>query len=202
MLVLSYDPPESVLCDYGKACHAKEDDNTALGPIPTLAPEVWKGMYTNTIDLWAWAIAVVMSFGYRFTKPARITEPGLQKIHHFLQDLTVATPSMHHLINLLERILQLQPEKRPSVDEALQNVCWNPTEETTVHNPQVEISSGDESCGRKPKRVKPSLVSAEEQVKGASVVRHASQAPTTSEATQALSSRAYRAYERDPKQSG
>lgn len=81
MLVLTYDPPKSVFCDYGKACHAKEDNNTVLGSTPILAPEIWKKRYINTVDLWAWAIAVAMCFGYRLTSEARITKPGLKKIY-------------------------------------------------------------------------------------------------------------------------
>ena len=40
MLILSSKPSQAVLCDYGKAAVAKSSTNTAIGPIPTLAPEV------------------------------------------------------------------------------------------------------------------------------------------------------------------
>ena len=41
MLIMSYDPPRASLCDYGKATEAKTSKVTTIGPIHTLAPEVW-----------------------------------------------------------------------------------------------------------------------------------------------------------------
>ena len=53
ILVMSLDPPQAVLCDYGKARHRLKERDTRLGPIPTLAPEV-DGVtdYNNKIDIW------------------------------------------------------------------------------------------------------------------------------------------------------
>lgn len=54
MLILCIDPPRASLCDYGKAIEAKTSTVTTIGPVHTLAPEVWtiskNGPYTAKID--------------------------------------------------------------------------------------------------------------------------------------------------------
>ena len=53
ILVMSDDPPQAALCDYGKATKAEKAFETTIGPIPFLAPEVGEpGGYTNKIDIW------------------------------------------------------------------------------------------------------------------------------------------------------
>ena len=53
LLVMSENPPQAVLCDYGKAVKAEKATQTNIGPIPFLAPEVGeKAGYTNKIDIW------------------------------------------------------------------------------------------------------------------------------------------------------
>ena len=62
MLILCTDPPRASLCDYGKAIEAKTSTVTTIGPIHTLAPEVWTiardGPYTAKIDTWAYGYAI------------------------------------------------------------------------------------------------------------------------------------------------
>ena len=62
MLILSIKPARAALCDYGKATDEETSTITTLGPIPTLAPEVWtvpaKGPYTAKIDMWAYGYAI------------------------------------------------------------------------------------------------------------------------------------------------
>ncbi len=56
MLLLSENPPRAAICDYGKAIEAEVSRDTRIGPIHTLAPEVWTAAesgYTRSIDVWA-----------------------------------------------------------------------------------------------------------------------------------------------------
>ena len=41
MLILSKQPARASICDYGKAIQAETSTVTTIGPICTLAPEVW-----------------------------------------------------------------------------------------------------------------------------------------------------------------
>lgn len=53
LLIMSVDPPQAVLCDYGKAIYADEATSTKIGPIQFLAPEVGDPEgYRDKIDVW------------------------------------------------------------------------------------------------------------------------------------------------------
>ena len=68
MLIMSAEPPQATLCDYGKAIEAEDSAVTTIGPISTLAPEVWSvsmdGPYTSKIDMWAYGYAIAEILGY------------------------------------------------------------------------------------------------------------------------------------------
>ncbi len=57
MLILSYEPPQASVCDYGKVVEAVHSIDTFIGPIHSLAPEVWTANkdspYDAKIDMWA-----------------------------------------------------------------------------------------------------------------------------------------------------
>ena len=67
-LILSTVPPRATLCDYGKAIEAHSSTITTIGPIHTLAPEVWtataKVPYTAKIDARAYGYAIAEILGY------------------------------------------------------------------------------------------------------------------------------------------
>ena len=53
ILVMSENPHQAALCDYGKAVKSSQAFETKIGPIPFLAPEVGgSNGYTNKIDVW------------------------------------------------------------------------------------------------------------------------------------------------------
>ena len=74
ILVLSYDPPQAVINDFGKAIHKPDNNDTCIGPIASLAPEVWTAKegepYNNAIDVWAYghAVAKVLKCGGNYTQ--------------------------------------------------------------------------------------------------------------------------------------
>lgn len=68
LLITSIDPPEAVLCDFGKSIEAQSDTNQFLGPISTRAPEIdGVSPYNEKIDIWS------LGFSY-----CEIAFPGLQ----------------------------------------------------------------------------------------------------------------------------
>lgn len=91
MLVVSYDPPRAALCDYGKAIEAKEATDTRIGPVHTLAPEVWttaeSGPYTANIDTWAYGYAIAEILGYKSPDNSKITRKRLSSIFAKLASL-------------------------------------------------------------------------------------------------------------------
>ena len=68
MLILSYEPPQASVCDYGKVVEAVHSTDTCIGPIHSLAPEVWTANkdspYDAKIDMWAFDYAIAELLGY------------------------------------------------------------------------------------------------------------------------------------------
>ena len=140
MLIMSVKPPQASLCDYGKAIEAANSTVATIGPICTLAPEVWTvstdGPYTAKIDMWAYgyAIAEILGYsvakypgldGYRTNNP-RITRNRhiaiLDMLHAHCNTVTEDEP----LVDLVSKLLVWEPEGRWSADQALEHVCWDP----------------------------------------------------------------------------
>lgn len=140
MLIMSSVPPRASLCDYGKAKEGQTSTYTKIGPIPTLAPEVWavdkKGPYTDKIDLWAygWAIAQILMYALQnskareyFSANYRITPTRHLELLQLLQfDCREKSEEDGPLIDLLFKLLVWNPEERWSAEQALQHVCWSP----------------------------------------------------------------------------
>ncbi|KAF7509015.1 hypothetical protein GJ744_008410 [Endocarpon pusillum] len=132
LLVMSLEPPTGVIIDFGKATKAKWAENTYIGPKHTLAPEVWGTTgYTNKIDIWSWAYAITMKLGYRVPRDNPPIQPERAKaMRHYLTDLAGRSGSLLvGLINLLLRMLQVEPGDRPTAEEALRAKCWDPVME-------------------------------------------------------------------------
>ena len=68
MLILSKFPARASICDYGKAVEAETCTVTTIGPIWTLAPEIWtvstNGPYAHKTDVWAYSYAIAEILGY------------------------------------------------------------------------------------------------------------------------------------------
>ena len=150
LLVISLNPADAVLCDYGKATSTRQSADTCLGPVHTLAPEVWaKSFYTNSIDVWAWAYAMTEVLGYRYRGNDRINVQRLAEIHQWLSDRATSAECEADLVGLVYSMLSWKPEERTTVDSALQHSCWatlsgklpdaSDDEEETLRPRKVEI---------------------------------------------------------------
>ncbi len=167
MLIISVTPPRAALCDYGKAIEAADSIVTTIGPICTIAPEVWSvsihGPYTAKIDMWAYgyAIAEIMGYsvakhpgsdGYRTNNP-QITRNRhiaiLEMLHAHSKRVTEDEP----LVDLVSKLLVWNPEGRWSVDQALEHVCWDPICQSEVSHKEHPADSDGGLPGIKRTRV-------------------------------------------------
>ncbi len=146
MLVLALDPADAALCDYGKAIVAQQSADTYIGPIHTLAPEVWGKSYTNMVDVWAWAYAVAEVLGYTHRGNDRIDPRRLSHVFRSLNLRASSTKREAELISLICRMLSWNPDHRPTVESALQHQCWASLSE-------ADPESSDEEA-RRPTKVR------------------------------------------------
>lgn len=129
MLLLSTEPPRASLCDYGKAVEVENSAITTIGPMATLAPEVWTvsrdGPYTKKIDMWAYGYAIAEILGYSTRDNTPISYNRHVRILSMLRTHCEKAPEDEHLVELVSMLLEWKPEKRSSANEALEHKCWN-----------------------------------------------------------------------------
>ncbi len=174
MLILSFEPPQAAICDFGKAIEAESSTVTTIGPIYTLAPEVWTvdmdGPYTHKIDSWAYGLAIVEILGYSILKYSggtgfyrdknpRITHDRHATILAMLHTHGKKTPEDKPLVDLASKLLAWMPEDRWSAAQALEHECWNPVT-LEHHAPSKDITGHktgfeDSMEGSKSKRLHP-----------------------------------------------
>lgn len=135
---LSNKPARASICDYGKAIEAERSTITTIGPIHTLAPEVWTvskdGLYTNKIDMWAYGYTIAELLGYSIQKSPGadgfgdknppITLNCHTAILKMLRTHCETATEDRSLANLASKLLAWQPDQRPSAAEALEHECW------------------------------------------------------------------------------
>ncbi|CAF9918132.1 MAG: hypothetical protein GOMPHAMPRED_001431 [Gomphillus americanus] len=133
MLILSYHPPQAVVSDFGKAIHAQKSRETTIGPIPTLAPEVWStatdGPYGNSIDVWAYGYAVARILRcadtHRHMGNNRITKKEQADIQKQLDHHAEKFDAEADLIDLIKSMLTWDGRQRITTQVALAHKCWN-----------------------------------------------------------------------------
>ena len=139
MLILSNEPPRASLCDYGKAIEAGRSTHTTIGPIHTLAPEVWTvstaKAYTDKIDMWAYGYAIAEILGYSlqkypgqddfYTNDPRITHNRHSAILEMLRAHVNKITEDEPLADLVSKLLVWEPEQRLSACRALEHHCWD-----------------------------------------------------------------------------
>ena len=151
MLVLSYDPPQASLCDYGKAVEAETATDTRIGPIHTLAPKVWTtaedGPYTAVIDTWAYGYAIAEILGYKSLEDSNITQERLASILKILTGTHGRGTGGEALVDLVSNLLVWEPQNRWSAAQALQHVCWN---SIARQEDQKSDGSAEKGKGKRP----------------------------------------------------
>ena len=162
MLIMSIEPAQAMICDYGKAIEAENSVDTKIGPNYTLAPEIWTsntdGPYTDKVDTWAYGLAIAEILGCSVRKHPgvpgdnnpRITRERYAAILGMLHDHGEKTPENRPLVDLTSKLLTWLPRDRWSPDQALEHEYWNPiTEENlTDHRPGFEDTGKDPKTKR------------------------------------------------------
>lgn len=149
---MSTEPPRASLCDYGKAIEAKNATDTTIGPIHTLAPEVWTKncSYTDKIDMWAYGYAIAEILGYCVAKSSdqnsyRTKNPPITHHRHWaiLEMLRAHCNKVIEdelLVDLISKLLTWNPGERLSANQALEHLCWNSiVQEHKEHNKYRDI---------------------------------------------------------------
>ena len=147
MLLVAQDPPLAALIDYGKSVRAVEHDDTRIGPIPTVAPEVSeRRVYTNKVDVWSWAYAVAEIYGYSFRplpgEELWITPKRLARVQKHLQSLPAKEPSEQKLLELAMQALIWDPTGRPTARAALVRGHWDTVDSGLSSIPRDSPSPG------------------------------------------------------------
>lgn len=148
MLIISNDPPRASLCDYGKAIEAKTSKVTTIGPIYTLAPEVWTvvsdGPCTAKVDTWAYGYAIAEVLVYKPSDSSRITQERLASILRALRASYVRGTDGESLVDLVSKLLVWKPRDRWSAEQALKYKCWLPIarEQDRRYNDSAEAAKG------------------------------------------------------------
>jgi len=118
-LILSADPAQAGLCDFGKATRTKTSKEPALGPKYTLAPEV-DGVrsYDSKIDIWALGLVF-----YRMMLPGqqvvRLDEHKHDLAMRTLQRAQQRSAADAGLYGLIMEMLAWKATERPTAGEAL-----------------------------------------------------------------------------------
>lgn len=140
LLIDSFQPPRAGICDFGKAKRGIQGTETGIGPIHTVAPEVWAaaGPYSSAIDVWSLAYAWLWTFQRRtdvkYRTDARRQASLVATVENLYQsgDITV------DFADLLHSMLAYDAHQRPTAETALQHPAWNEIE--------AAASSGDTEC--------------------------------------------------------
>ena len=121
-LILSADPAQAGLCDFGKATRATTSREAALGPRYTLAPEVdGSQIYNNKIDVWALGL-VFFRMMCPGQQPARLDEHNHELAMRALQRAKQKTANEAGLFDLIADMLAWEAKDRPTASEALANM--------------------------------------------------------------------------------
>ena len=131
ILILSIKPPLCDLCDYGKALKHPVSNDSRIGPIPTLAPEVDRDnikFYDNKIDIWGIGyVCARMLFNAYMVKNVnnrkRPDEIWHQAIMSQLARYAKSGPLESSFADLVRKMLAWNPKDRPTAIQALQHSC-------------------------------------------------------------------------------
>ncbi|ORY55901.1 kinase-like domain-containing protein [Pseudomassariella vexata] len=152
LLVLSLDPPEASICDFGKALRSGKGHDTTIGPIDTVAPEVWTSKergYSNAIDIWSLAYTWLCSL-QRPTNLRHNAKTDLQR-HKKLIATLLACDISPALRNLMRDMLSFDPRDRPTATEALVHELWEEIEELQAGSPELGLRHPEIPAKKRPR---------------------------------------------------
>lgn len=113
LLILSLNPPKAAVCDYGKSTRDARSDQTTLGPLYLLAPEVANGnFYDKRIDIWNLGYAWVRSLAPGWTSAERVNKARHQILASQLQTFAAKHPAMSGIYIIMWRMITWDPDRR------------------------------------------------------------------------------------------
>ena len=143
MLIISLCPPTAVLCDFGKAIEQHEDNNSCIGPIHTLPPEIEvRGFkrYNQKVDVWCLGF-VCCQILFQGSK-----QSGLLREKVNIASLVAITQHLDHygqqgmlqkqFSQLVKQLLIWDPAKRPTAAQALAHPCMASASSSAPMEPQ------------------------------------------------------------------
>ena len=160
-LVMSLNPPQAMLCDYGKSTHKSTDTVSTIGPIPTLAPEVYGSKpYNSKIDIWAlgWLCGWIL-FPKYYREHTDYKRPSSKEwrigLDQPLHNYAALGSSQQQLADLVGKMLTRSPEGRLTASQALKHPCMlngrefntrprpksAKTTNRTIRKPQQQVDS-------------------------------------------------------------
>jgi serine/threonine protein kinase len=134
LLVRSLDPPVAAICDFGKATDQRHSYNSAIGPIETVAPEVWRSAphnpYTRAVDVWSLGYAWLSTFGHlrgllSANGNQKADEVRSRSIHRELDNRVRSGLIPGSLGNLMRDMIAFDPAQRCTAEEALRHPVWD-----------------------------------------------------------------------------
>lgn len=142
MLVVSLNPPDAVLCDYGKAIESQSETDSRIGLIPTLAPEVnteGRRRYSCKIDIWGIGyICCLMLLGSYMRESLDMRKRPNKAWHDAimtqLSHYARLRPAESNFTDLVRKMLAWEPADRPTAAEALQHPCMRELENEQLPN--------------------------------------------------------------------
>jgi len=134
LLIRSLEPPVAAICDFGKATNRRQDTNTAIGPIETVAPEVWtstpRNPYRRSADIWSLGYAWLSTFGHlRGILSAdgnlKTDEVRARGIRRELDNRVGSGAIPSDLGTLIRSMLASDTPQRCTAEQALMHTVWS-----------------------------------------------------------------------------
>lgn len=147
LLVMSLDPPQGVLCDYGKARRSLNEKDSRIGPIPTLAPEVdGEAYYDSKIDVWGigYVCCCILFPAYQRQRVDNFRPPnrnlkwyvGLTPLLEAYQE---RGPLERSFGDLVTKMIAWEPKSRMTAAQALQHPCMQQDKPSAIEERPVKV---------------------------------------------------------------
>ncbi|KAK5655175.1 hypothetical protein OQA88_6074 [Cercophora sp. LCS_1] len=165
LLIRSFDPPLAAICDFGKATDKLLSCNTAIGPIDTVAPEVWTSeprcRYGPAVDIWSLGYAWLSTFGslrglQSAAENLKTDSTRVIRIHKVLDGWVLDGTISKELGDLLHNMLQYQPRKRCTAEQALLHRVWEVLQQEDAES-VAEEEEEEEAPRKRPRLLTPEL---------------------------------------------
>ncbi|KAL8716215.1 MAG: hypothetical protein Q9220_000120 [cf. Caloplaca sp. 1 TL-2023] len=118
------DPPQAVLCDFGKFCEQDTATTTRLAAWKFLPPELQRDKenpYNQALDIWMLGLALT----YCWWPESMNLEPRNKHDHKRMQQILLGDSGCAGLGNLIARMMYARPDRRPMAASALAHYTFH-----------------------------------------------------------------------------